>query len=128
MRTQFLPLTHRANALLGKPCVALDYELTVYWGKVIEVSEDFRVTLQYYHSLQKGWQTKEFYHWRVAEIKHWRVDPSAPFKNKEISPKDTPDNREIVKRFFKIRILPDARSCFNEKGKTRDDIPRDICK
>ena len=87
--------THRANRLIGRPCVALDYELTAYWGQCIAVSEAYRVTLRYYAGTEKGWQTKTFYHGRV-------LDPEA---NDVVLP-----DRCAVCYYFKMRHIPFLKS------------------
>ena len=91
--------THRTTNLLGKACVALDYELTAYWGRVIAVSSSYRVTLQYYGGTGIGWLQKEFYHWRV-----W---PVSPYDDSASSPEASIfKDRCAVKRFFRNFVLP----------------------
>ena len=95
-------LEHRANHLLGKPCVALDYALTAYWGEVISVSESYRVTLKYYHGVGHGYRTKEFFHGRV-----WST---SPYDDNVMNPEESPFfNRAAVIRFFKRVVLPNMR-------------------
>lgn len=75
----------RPSSLLGKPCVALDYELTAYWGQCIAVSASYRVTLKYYAGIGKGWQTKEFHHIRVwaTDIDDSLRSEDSPFFNRQ---------------------------------------------
>ena len=82
---------HRATKLLGKACVAVDYELTAYWGQVISVSASHRITLKYYAGITKGWQTKEFYHFRV-----WSVDDAEGYEFID---------RKAVLAYFKTHVL-----------------------
>lgn len=92
----------RPTSLLGKPCVALDYQLTAYWGQCISVSESYRVTLKYYRGIGKGWKTKEFHHFRVWE--------TATYESK--CPEDSPFfDRKAVIRVFKLTVIDYARFC-----------------
>ena len=49
---------------VGGEAIAVDYQLTVYWGQVISISETGFVTLKYYAGVTKGYKTKEFHPYR----------------------------------------------------------------
>ena len=99
---------HRANNLLEKACVALDYELTAYWGQVIAVSASYRVTLKYYGGTGIGWTQKEFCHWRV-----W---PVSPYNDDDASSEQSIfKDRRAVKRFFRSFVIPRVREAIQRR-------------
>ena len=88
-------------------------ELTAYMGdSASAVSAGFQGDAQISMAgVGKGWQTKEFYHWRVTSVNPYEDD--LPYPEWEHSPFR---DREAVKQFFKIRILPSARFCLEFDG------------
>ena len=49
---------------VGGRAIAVDYQLTVYWGEVIAISATGYVTLKYYAGETKGYKTLQFHPYR----------------------------------------------------------------
>ena len=51
---------------VGGHAIGIDYELTVYWGQVIEITETGFVTLKYYAGVDEGYKRQVFHPYRCV--------------------------------------------------------------
>ena len=81
---------------VGGEAIAIDYQLTAYWGEVSAISQRGVVTITYYAGFPNGFKTKEFHPYRC-----W----GDPF-DEESFPNGFLETRYSVLVHFKQYVIP----------------------
>lgn len=82
---------------VGGTAIAVDYQSTVYWGRVIAISQTGIVTLRSYGGVEKGHKTKDFHPYRCI---------GDPYTDEHEPPNGHLHTRYSVLEHFKHYIIP----------------------